>query len=322
MAVNLLEQARIAANNGEDKRAGIIMTFAEQSQLLAAIPTVSIMGDAKSWRKEASLGSVAARAVNEGYTESHGETELVAEPLKLYGGDLDVDNFIVSTGGPEARTTQEMMKAKAMARQIGYDLVKGSTTTAGGATANPKSINGLQARYGGGFGGTAVSTAGPTAGQLLANNGASDALSISRLDRAIMLVDNPTHLLMPKVLTVHMKTFLRSSASMSYTEDAFGRRIDTYNGIPILWADQNGDQASIAFDEGASSNRASIYVLSLGQDSLSLIQSGGGVRVADLGEQHSKPVWRTRVEWYIGLADMFPRAVARLHQIADIPAVA
>lgn len=322
MAINLLEAARLAANGGEDKRAGIIMTFAQQSPLLQAIPTVTIAGSAASWTREASLPSVGPRAVNEAYTESAGETETLAEPLKMYGGDLDVDNFIVRTGGSVARTTHEMMKAKALAQAIGYAIVKGSVNTEGGATAAPKGLHGLQARYGGGWGGTAVSTSGSNAGQLVANNGAGDAMSMAKLDEAILKVDNPTHLLMPKKQVINMKTYLRGSASMSYTEDAFSRRIDTYNGLPILFADVNGDQAALAYDEGASSNRGSVYVLSLGADGLNLLQNGNGIDVRDLGEQDSKPVWRTRVEWYIGLADFFPRCVARLYQIADAAAVA
>lgn len=320
MAISLLEQARLAAANGEDKRAGVIMAFPEQSMVLTAMSTTTIRGNAKAWTRESSLGEADPRAVNEGYTPSNGETETLVEPLKIYGGELDVDNFIVQTGGADARTAHELMKAKALARRVGYDLIKGSTTASGGATASPKSLNGLQVRYGGGFGSTAVSTAGANGAQILANNGASQALSMSKLDELLMLVDNPTHLVMPRMLTVRMKAFLRSSASMSYTEDEFGRRIDTYNGVPILWADENGGLAAIAFDENNNST-ASIYALSVGPDALSIIQSAD-IQVTDLGYLESKPAWRTRVEWYIGLADIRPRSVARLYNVANITAVA
>lgn len=322
MAINLIEAARLAANNGETKKAGIIYTFAQQSMLLQAIPTVSIAGNSYSWTREAALPTVGTRGVNEAYTESAGSTVTLSEPLKMYGGDLDVDNFIVQTGGSVARTTHEMMKAKALAQAIGYAIVKGSVNTEGGATADSKGLHGLQARYGGGFGGTAVSTSGPNAGQLVANTGASDALSLAKLDEAIMKVDRPTHLLMPKKMRINIKTLLRGSASLSMTTDEFGGPVDVYNGLPILDADINGDQAGIAFNEGASSNRCSIYAVSLAADGLHLIQNGGGVSVRDLGEQDSKPVWRTRAEWYIGLVDEFPRCVSRLYQIADSAAVA
>lgn len=320
MAVNLVEAARLAANSGDTKRAGVIMTYAEQSMLLQAMYTEPIPGNAWAFTREASIPAGGTRAVNEGYTEASGETETIAEPLKIYGGDLDVDNFIIQTGGPSARTTHEMLKAKGLAQKLGYDLVKGSVGTTGGATADPKGIHGLQARYGGGFSTTAVSTSGANAGQLLANNGASDALSVAKLDQLLMMVDNPTHLLMAKKMVINLKTFLRSSASMAYTEDSFGRRIDTYNGVPILWADINGDTASLAFDENNDST-TSVWALSIGADGLKLIENGG-IQVKDLGEQDAKPVWRTRVDWYVGLSDQHKRCVARLYNVADLAAVA
>jgi hypothetical protein len=52
-----------------------------------------------------------------------------------------------------------------------------------------------------------------------------------------------------------------------------------------------------------------------------MIQNGG-IDVRDLGEQNSKPVFRTRVEWYCNVIDIHPRCVARLHTIADLTAVA
>jgi len=319
VALTVIEMARIAANGGEDKKSGILETFAQQSQLVSAISFRPIAGNAYKWTREASLPAVAFRAVNEGYTESAGTTEERTETLKMIGGDLDVDNYIVKTGGAQTRTTHEMLKVKALAQTLGYTMVKGSVTSVGGATADPKAFDGLQARYGYGFGSNAVSTTGPNAGQLVANDGASNALSIAKLDEAILKVDRPTHILMPKMLAVRLTTKLRNSSSISTSRDEFGRIVTQYNGLPILYADANGDQAGIAFDEHNSST-ASAYILSLGEDGLHMIDSGGA-DVRDLGEQDAKPVWRTRVEWYASMVDEFPRCVARLYNCANIAAV-
>ena len=43
----------------------------------------------------------------------------------------------------------------------------------------------------------------------------------------------------------------------------------------------------------------------------------GGIEVMDLGQQDSKPVMRTRIEWLSGIALMHPRAAARLADIDD-----
>jgi hypothetical protein len=320
MAITIPEFARLAANGGETKKAGILMTFAEQSPLLRAIPIPSIAGNSYKWTREASLPEVAFRQINAAYAESTGTTEEIFESLKDVGGDLDVDNYYVETGGAAIRTTQEMMKAKALAQRIGFTLVKGSILTAGGATGDAASFDGLQSRYGGGFASTAVSTSGRNAGQLVENNGASQALSMVKLDEAILRVDRPTHLLMPKKMSINMATLLRNSSSIQQTKDEYGNIVMSYNGLPILWADINGDQAAIGFNENNDSS-GSIYVLNLSADGLHMIQSQSGISVRDLGEQDAKPVWRTRVQWLCGLVDEHPRCVSRLWHIADLPAV-
>ena len=324
MAVSLYQSALIAQNNGEFKKAGILQTFAQASPLLAAMPLVSIQGNSYAWTREAGLGSIGFRAVNGTLTESAGSVETRSVALKIIGGDLDVDNFLIQAHGPQTRAAHEQMKATLMAQTVAYQIIKGSTTTAGGATADANGFDGLQVRFGGGFGGTAVVDAGENADQILQNSGAGNAMSVKDLDAAIQSVDNPTHLLMSKKQKVNMTAFMRSSSSLATSRDEFGRVITTYAGIPILEADVLGTASGLnqlGYNEGASSNRTSIYVLSLTDMGMYMVQNGG-VQVRDLGEQNSKPVVRTRVEWYCNLVDSHPRCVARLYDIADATAVA
>jgi hypothetical protein len=46
------------------------------------------------------------------------------------------------------------------------------------------------------------------------------------------------------------------------------------------------------------------------------------MRVNDLGELQSKPAYRTRIEWYCGMAIFNGRGVCRLNNIADAAIVA
>jgi hypothetical protein len=46
--------------------------------------------------------------------------------------------------------------------------------------------------------------------------------------------------------------------------------------------------------------------------------SGGGISVRDLGEVPDAPVFRTRIDWYVGFGVMHPRSAGRLHSIAPI----
>jgi hypothetical protein len=53
----------------------------------------------------------------------------------------------------------------------------------------------------------------------------------------------------------------------------------------------------------------------MGPDGVSGLQNGG-INARDLGELEDKPAFRTRVEWYSGLAVFKGRAAARLQHIA------
>ena len=308
MALTILEAARIAANNGEDKKAGVLMTFAETSPLLAAMPIVNISGNSYAYVRESVLPGIAFRAVNEGYTESAGATAQISEPLKLIGGDLDVDKFLVQTNGAQVRSVHERMKATALAQQIGIKLIKGD------ATITTKEFNGLEARYGG-------TTQTVVTGTQVKDNptASSSALSMKALDEVIDLVDTSIGqrvIIMTKAMARNMLAFLRgSSTAVQMTVNEFGQRVTNYYGMPIIIADQNGDQAAIANDDDGSGLQ-SVWVAALGPSGLHMIQSGG-ITVTDLGEVHTAPVYRTRVEWYCGLVDEHPRCVARLADVSS-----
>lgn len=322
MAVSLYQSALTAEANGQFKKAGVIRTFVETSPLLAAMPLLPIQGNSFAWTRQVSLGTAGTRAVNGSYTEGVGAVEQRSVGLKIIGGDMDIDQFLLQTHGPEHRAIQEQAKAALIAQTISWQIIKGSVTTAGGATADANGIDGLQVRYGGGFGSTAVVDGGENAGQILANSGGSDALSLRDLDTAIQATENPTHLLMAKKMRVNITAKMRGSSSLATSRDEFGRIVTTYNGLPIVDADVLGTVSGLeqlGFNENNDST-TSIYVLSLSDMGLAMV-TNGGVQVRDLGEQNSKAVQRTRVEMYCNIADMHPRCVTRLYNIADLVAV-
>ena len=321
MAVSLYQSALTAEANGQYKKAGVIKTFVDTSPLLAAMPMLPIMGNSFAWTRQVALGSAGTRAVNGSFSESAGTVENRSVGLKIIGGDLDVDQFLLATHGPEHRAIQEQAKAALIAQTISWQIIKGSVTAAGGATADANGIDGLQVRYGGGFGSTAVVDGGENAGQILANTGGG-ALSLRDLDTAIQATENPTHLLMAKKMRVNITAKLRGAASLATSRDEYGRIITTYNGIPIIDADVLGTVSGLeqlGFNENNDSS-TSIYCLSLSDMGLAMV-TNGGVQVRDLGEQNAKAVQRTRVEMYCNIADMHPRCVTRLYDISDLVAI-
>lgn len=308
MALTLIEAAK--RSTGDVVRSAIIEMYAGSSSILSVLPFEDIAGNALKYNREASLPGVGFRGVNESYTPSTGVLNPMTEALVIAGGDLDVDKFIVDTMGANQRSTHEAMKVRALGLAWTAKFIKGDTAS------DPREFDGLQARVTG----AQKIQAGTTA------NGS--ALSLAKLDEAIDQTLNPTHLLMNRAMARRMSAAARSSSVggyITYTTDSFGRRIMAYNDLPILTVDLDHTNTSILpFTEAATSGTStatSIYVLSIGGDGVTGLQNGG-MDVRDLGELQTAPVYRTRVEWYNGIAVFNGRAVTRLWSIADAAVVA
>lgn len=307
MALTLVESAKIALGRDEMLKATVMELFAKNSDLLQYMPFDDISGNALKFDREKVLPGAAFRGVNEGYTESTGQVEKIIESLAIAGGDLDVDNFLMTTGGANQRAVQEGMKIKAISLSLTKQFIKGDVTS------HPKGFDGLQVRC--------------TGDQLIATGstiGTSAALSLTKLDEVIDAVEDPTHLLMNKTMRRRLSAAARVSTVggyITYSLDAFGRRVTQYNDLPILIADKDETNTDImSFDEtspgGVASTCSSIYCLSFAENGVLGLQSAP-MDVRDLGEQDSKPVWRTRIEWYVTLAILRPRAAARLFGVTD-----
>lgn len=302
MALTLVEAAK--RMTGETLRPAIVETFARENDILRVLPFENISGSAYKFNREGALGTVAFRGVNEGFTPNEGSLDPITEALAIAGGELDVDDFIVETHGPATRTTYEMMKVKALAQTIGHKFVKGSSTT------DPKEFDGFQVRA--------------TGAQLIANGASSggDVLSMAKLDELIDSVASPTHLIMSRAMrrTVTAAARLTTVGGfVSWTKDEFGRQIQAYNDLPILIADGIADvNATLAFDEanpgGGSSVGTSIYCASFRDGGLVGLQSKP-MEVEDLGKLQSAPLFRTRIQWFVTIALLDPRALGRLYGI-------
>lgn len=308
MALTLLEAAKLESGNAI--RSAIIEMYAGSSDILANLPFENITGNSISYNQEASLPGVGFRGVNEAYTASTGVLNPLTERLVIAGGDLDVDKFIVDTQGEAQRTVHEEMKVRALGLAWTRKFIKGDTTT------DVREFDGLQTRVTG----NQVISAGSTA------NGA--ALSLAKLDEAIDQTFQPSALIMSRAMARKFSAAARNTSVGGYItwdRNEMGRRVLAYNDLPIWTVDlDNTETAILPFTEAAASGTStatSIYIVSLGPMGLTGIQNGM-VDVRDLGELESQPAFRTRVEWYNGLAIYHGRAVTRLQHIGDLAIVA
>jgi hypothetical protein len=305
MALTLVEAAKLAMGRDEALKATVMELYARNSDILQYLPFENITGNALTFNREKTLPSVGFRGINESYDESTGQIDKVTESLMIAGGDLDVDVMLVKTGNADQRGAQEAMKIKALSMSMSKTIIKGDSET------TPKEFDGMQIRCTGDQ-------------KVVAGSSASgDALSLIKLDELIDTVDEPTHLLMNKAMRRRLTAAARTTTIggyITYDVDAFGRRITKYNDLPILIADKDNDYNDIMpFTEAATTGSSvctSVYCMSFAENGVLGLQNGV-MDVRDLGEIDTKPVYRTRIEWYISLAVLRHKAVARLWAIKD-----
>jgi hypothetical protein len=295
-----------------DLQRGVIETFVIESSVLDRIPLMSIEGNAYSYNVEATLPGVAFRSVNEAYVESTGTFVQRAESLSILGGDADVDRFIVQTRGNlnDQRALQTRAKVKAAAYKYQDTFINGDVTV------DAKGYDGLRKR----LTGAQVISAGAN-GAPIVGNGGSDAMAFFDLLDALFgaVAGGPDVAYANRQIIARiLSAGRRLGGAALVVNDLTGKREVQWNGVAIVDIGNKADgtpiipQTEVA---GTSTAASSIYAVKFGQDEGDQAVTGltnGGVQVYDLGEVSDKPVYRTRLEFYCGLATFGGQAAARL----------
>ncbi|MCY8048454.1 phage major capsid protein [Bacillus haynesii] len=284
-----LAQASLYTN--DTLQAGVIETIARESAVLERLPFMEVAGNSYKYNLETALPTVAFRSVNNGYEANEGQIEQRVEGLVILGGDVDVDRFLVQTKGDinNIRAIQTQMKAKAVANTYTKTFFKGD------ATKDDKSFDGLDVRLAG------------TEQEIVFNEG--DKL-IDKLHELLDAVEGGADVLYmsKKVRREIQKAFEGQTHYIQVGKDEFGRTVELFGDVQIRTV------SDLILDTG------DIYAVKFGAMSHVAGLTNGGVNVRDLGELDTLPVFRTRIEFYCGLAMFHPKSAARLSDVLN-PAV-
>jgi hypothetical protein len=310
-AVTLAEAAKLSDTK---LKQGIVQTFRIESPILDRIPFLEIDGNAYAYNEEAALPGVEFRAVNASYSESTGTVNQKTETLVILGGDADVDRFIQKTRSNlnDQRATQTTLKVKAAAYKFQDTFINGDTAV------DANSFDGLKKR----LTGAQVIDAGVNGLAVLGADDAARHAFFDKLDELIAAAGGADALYMNSLVLAKVKAAARRLLMFTTTRDEFGRQIATYNGVPLLDIGKKADGTLIipqTETQGTSNVASSIYAVRFGQDEGDRAVTGltnGGVQVDDLGQLESKPAYRTRIEFYTGLAVFGPGA-ARLRGVLN-----
>lgn len=308
MALTLAESAKLSQNS---LQRGVVETFVQESRILDRLPLLPIEGNAYAYNEELTLPGVEFRAVNSAYAESTGTVNPKSETLVILGGDADVDTFIVKTRGNlnDQRALQTRGKVKAASYKFQDAFINGDT----GVDAN--SFDGLAKR----LTGSQVISAGTNGLEIVGSDDAARHSFLDKLDELLAAVNGGADALyMNASVLSKIKSSARRLTIYDQTTDQFGRQVATYNGVPLIDIGNKADGTPIipqTETQGSSSVASSIYAVKFGRDETDQAVSGltnGGIQVKDLGEIDAKPVYRTRIEFFCGLAVFGGKAAARL----------
>ena len=97
-----------------------------------------------------------------------------------------------------------------------------------------------------------------------------------------------------------MKLLQSSNHYIEQGQDAFGRMVYKYGDVEIR-----------AVEDGLVPSKH-IIAVKFGAEQYVSGLTNGGVQVMDLGQLETKPCYRTRIEFYCGMAVFHPRAFAVL----------
>lgn len=274
---------------------GVIETVVKESSVLLLLPFMEVVGTALTYNREATMPAASFYEVGDTWGEATPTFTQLTVPLRIIGGDADVDNFLQRTYADpndlEAAVIES--RAKAVAHKWSESFYSGDSAV------DAKSFDGLAKLV--------------PAGQTLTVAANGGPLTLDLMDELIDLVrpGRPDALLMAKRTRRKLSSLRRASGNLLETDvDAFGRRASYYDGIPIIVDDFVATNET----QGTSSACSSIYAVKLGSAGVMGLENGG-IQVERVGDLETKDATRHRIKWYASMAVFSELGVARLKGI-------
>lgn len=230
--------AEIQKNTQDDIQAGVIDEFRKSSFLFERMPFDDAVTPGTNagtltygYTRLVTQGTAATRDFNTEYTPQEATKQRYTVDLKVFGGRFAVDRVFTNVGGLVDEVTFQVREKVKATRALFHDLA----------------INGDEGSDSEQFDGLDVALAGsstevvPDAG----GTGYTDWTAINTQDeafKALELVDDwlslldgmPTAILGNRKSINRFKFLARYAGYLTESEDAFGRKVSAYDGIPLI----------------------------------------------------------------------------------------
>jgi len=303
-------------------RKSVIDTFLMESQVMDAIPWETIGQLATTIVRMQDLPSVGFRKINAGYSSTEGKFEQKVENISLMGCYMDCDKAIARAKNTvaDARAISQVMALKAAAYKFNDKFINGDPTS------DPEEFKGLKKRvdavYSEGFTDQYIDNAGTSGDGILLSTGESHNF-LNKLDQLIYSIKghNPDYLFMNKKMLLALRSILRKEKLLDNTRDMFDRIVDVYQGVKLADIGVKADQtteiitSTEELEAAGAAESTSIYAVKFGIGELLWGIQEYPLEVTDKGLLEATPVYRTELDWPLGLALADPRSIGRLYGI-------
>lgn len=168
------------------------------------------------------------RALNSEYTAQEADRESKSVDLKIFGGSFEIDRVIAQTSGAVDEVQFQLNeKIKAASNLFHYTVINGDSAV------DAEAFDGLDKALVG-----SSTEVGKDSYIDLSDTNALDTnykLMLDELDNFLAELDGkPSFLVGNSKLMTKIKAVARRAGYLTSSEDAFGRKVEGYDGIPLL----------------------------------------------------------------------------------------
>ena len=289
---------------------GVIETVVKESPVLQAMPFIEIVGNALTYNREKTLPSAEWHAPNDDWVTSPAITfDQLTATLKILGQNADVDNYIKAT-----RSNVQDIEAAIVeltAKAVRHEFERGFIYGNDGADANQ--FDGL----------VELIDTDTASDQVIAAGATGATLTLAMVDQLIdaVLGQKPDLLLMSRRSRRKINALARAAGNnLEVGTGKLGEFVQFYNGIPIGindWIFNTHTLSGSLETAYTGSTCSTIYALCFGEGAVCGITGPGGLTVEPIGPMETKDANRTRIKWYVSVADFSKVKRAALIGVQD-----
>ena len=284
-----LSEAQARSNNVLE--AGIYDVLIKAGEVLPMVSFMEFSGTTYNYRRLSTRPAVSWRSPGDAWTESSPTSTGVSAELKILGGDIDLDHFLTQTLSNinDQRAINLKEKLTAMAYQMNDTIVYGDEDN------DAKEFDGIHDFLQSNTGQRILTGADAVA----------DAPLVTRLRQMLrlLLLRDPDVILMPRVTRDGLTAYYENGlVNAMIPMEAFGRKVPSFDGIPIFGTDFLLDTETLAgdgtFSAKTGGGAALIAGLTFGMDAVHGLQNGG-LTITVIDELEGFDASRIRVKWYV-----------------------